>query len=58
MDIKTRAVTYSFYLALLALAGAGEYLHLIPSGSAATIMGGILGHGISEISQVTGANKP
>lgn len=50
------AITYCFYIVLLAMSGTGEYLHLFPMGTAATVLGGVLGHGISEISHITGSN--
>lgn len=49
--MNSLAITYGFYLALLAMAGAGEYLHLLPMGTTATVLGGIFGHGISEVSR-------
>jgi len=51
------AVTYGFYLGLLTLTGVGEFFHLLPMGTAAAILAGVLGHGISEISHATGANN-
>lgn len=48
---------YFFYLGLLLIAGAGEYLHLVPMGTLAALLGGVLGHGISEVSR-QGAMKP
>jgi hypothetical protein len=47
---------YIFYLCLLVGSGVGEYFHVVPQGTTAVVLGGILGHGTTLVSSAIGAN--
>jgi len=48
--MSDRQFTLIFYLVLLTLSGAAEYLHLVPMGTLDLILGGITVHGVVQIS--------
>lgn len=40
---------YGFYLGILLVSGAGEYFHIVPPGTFATILGGVFGHNVAYV---------
>ncbi len=38
------AIQYAFYVVLLLIAGASEYLHITPSGTMVAVLGLVTGH--------------
>jgi len=44
---------YIFYLFLIALVGVTEYFKLVPSGTTAVVLGGIFGHGLAAVPQLS-----
>lgn len=58
MNTPDKIINLSFYTVLLMICGLGEYFHLVPMGSLALVIGGILGHGISTNSLILGNSMP
>lgn len=55
------ALQYAFYVVILLIAGAGEYLHIVPTGTLIGVLGLVTGHFFgngstkSAIAQITSA---